>query len=469
MKIGFAQIDITPPLGTLMCGQLFEYRARGVESSLYATAMYLDDGKTRVVLVSCDVLMFTNETVQEIRRQAEKDTNIPADNIIICVTHTHSGPSTVDVLGASADKSYLGMLQQGIIDAITQASNNYKEGTLKVSQGEIAGYAFNRRFLMSDGTISSHPQKLDPNIIEPEGPDSKDIKVLCGYDNQDNPLGAAVNFGCHGTVLERNNELISSDYPGKVAQLVAEGLGGGCACLFLQGACGNICQVNPLDGAQKEVGLDRAQKMGRDIGTKALELIHHSDCEASGPLRIITETIQIPRRTINSKLLAWANRHKDIETEKPILSNYGVERYDEIKLPSVSLDEIFKTVFWSNFYSREIKILNRLRQEQPLLPLTFKVLFQDNWALVSLPCELFVEWSLAIYESSPFDHTLVVELANGWNGYIPTPKAFERPGGYETKEVTSTMLIPEAGDLVLKTVLGMLEKAKQLTAQQQLP
>ena len=80
--------------------------------------------------------------------------------------------------------------------------------------------------------------------------------------------------------------------------------------------------------------------------------------------------------------------------------------------------------------------------------------------MVALPCELFVEWSLAIYDQSPFENTFVVELANGWSGYIPTMKAFERSGGYETKEVTSTMLIPEAGDMILQAVLEMLEEAK---------
>ena len=101
-----------------------------------------------------------------------------------------------------------------------------------------------------------------------------------------------------------------------------------------------------------------------------------------------------------------------------------------------------------------------MRQQQPEMPFRITVIAQDNWAMVTLPCELFVEWSLAIYEKSPFEHTTVVELANGWNGYVPTTKAFEHQGGYETKELTSTMLVPQAGDMILETVLNMLESAK---------
>lgn len=95
------------------------------------------------------------------------------------------------------------------------------------------------------------------------------------------------------------------------------------------------------------------------------------------------------------------------------------------------------------------------------MPFTIKVITADNWAIVSLPCELFIEWSNLICEKSPFEFTTVVELANGFNGYIPTREAFRRKGGYETKEVSSTMLIPEAGDLMAGAVLEMLSEMKQ--------
>jgi len=138
-----------------------------------------------------------------------------------------------------------------------------------------------------------------------------------------------------------------------------------------------------------------------------------------------------------------------------VLSNYGSELFGKIEYPVVSLEQIFRTPFWANFYANEIKTLERLRAESPNLPLTLKVIAQDNWALVALPCELFVEWGNAICENSPFEYTVVVELANGWNGYIPTKQAFERSGGYETKDVTSTMLVPNAGERVIETVLNM--------------
>jgi len=93
MKVGFGRIDITPPLGTTLCGHLVPLPAESVESRLYARAMCLDDGNTAVLIASCDVVMVTNETANQICSDAETATGVPAPNIIVCATHTHSGPS----------------------------------------------------------------------------------------------------------------------------------------------------------------------------------------------------------------------------------------------------------------------------------------------------------------------------------------------------------------------------------------
>jgi len=459
MKIGFSRINITPPLGTLMCGQLFNYRSKGVESELFATAMCLDDGRSKVAFVSCDVVVISNKTAAEIRAKAEKAAPVSANDVIICTTHTHSGPITQDLFGMDADAGYITDLKNNVVEAVRQACENCRPADLFVAKGQLHGYAFNRRFVMSDGTIETHPLKLDPHIVRAEGPDSNDIRVLYAADEDGNAMGAAVVFGCHATVMPRDNELTSSDFPGKVANFISEQLGGDVPVLFLQGACGNICQVNPLDASRKELGLEWTKVMGKAIGQKALELIRKKKELASGPIRVLTETLEIPRRAIEPELVAWAERHKHIEADEPVLSDYGTELYGRIERPKVSLAELFKTPFFANFYANEIKTLQRYRAEQPKMPFTIKIIAQDNWAVVTLPCELFVEYSNAICEKSPFETTAVVELANGWNGYIPTKEAFSRKGGYETKEVTSTMLVPEAGDILLEKVLNMLKTA----------
>ncbi len=462
MKVGFSKVDITPPVGTPLCGQLISLPARGVESPLYATAMLLDDGDTCVVLVSCDVLMISNDLARSICRKAASSAGIPEENIVIAATHTHSGPYTVDLFGMKTGNRYAADLQKKTVDAIRQARLNSETGSLFVASGQIEGYAFNRRFIMSDGTVETHPLKNDPHIVKPEGPDSKDIIVWHARDKNDKLRGAAVNFACHGTVMERSNDMISSDFPGKVAGHISSELGPGVTALFLQGACGNICQVNPLDSTRHEVGPEWMRTMGSAIGGRALELIKESSVPVTGKLRLARATVEIPRRRIDPDLVKWAGRPEMAPTKVPELSDYGVESYGSIEWPTVSLQELFKTQFWAHFYKNEIQTLEKLHTDQPFLQLTITVIAQDNWACVAIPCELFIEWSDRIRAGSPFDVTAVVELANGWNGYIPTRRAFERSGGYETKEVTSTMLVPEAGDIVCDAVMPMLQKIHRM-------
>ncbi|MBT4483335.1 MAG: hypothetical protein HOC71_06625 [Candidatus Latescibacteria bacterium] len=459
MNIGFSRIDITPPTGTYLSGQLISLPARGVESNLYASAMYLDDGETSVVFVSCDVLTIPNEMARKIGEEAEAASGIPADNIVVCATHTHSGPNTVDIFGMEADKSYITRYKDGIIEAIQDAKANCVEGTLFIANGQLEGYAFNRRFIMSDGTIETHPLKNDPHIVKPEGPDSKNIFLWYSSNSEGKPLGVAVNYGCHATVMKRDNDMISSDYPGKVTEYITKKLGSDVVALFLQSASGNICQVNPLNSSQNEVGVEWTRIMGEAIGQRAVELIEESKTLSGGKIRLLHETIEIPRRRIDADLVEWANKHTDISTETPTLSDYGSELYGQIKAPAMSLADLFETSFWANFYANEIRTLEKMRASKPVLPLTIKVIAQDNWACVAVPCEVFIELGNEICENSPFEHTSVVGLANGWNGYITTKRAFERKGGYETKEVTSTMLIPEAYDIVLDVVRRMLDKA----------
>ena len=443
-----------------MCGQLFEYRSKGVESKLFASAMCVDDGQTPLLIVSCDVLMIMNDKCSSICKKASEATGVPANNIMVCATHTHGGPYTVDVFGSSADPEYLDQLESGIVESLQQAFQARKDSRLTISDGRLQGWAFNRRFLMSDGTVQTHPLKCDPHIVKAEGPDSTHLFVFSAEDTAGKLMGMAINFGCHSTVMERSNEQISSDWPGKMSAFVANELGNGAVSLFLQGCCGNICQVNSLDDSETEVGVQWCSKMGQAIGQKALNMSKSQAVEAKGPIRILTKTVEIARRSIDPDLLEWAKKHKEIPSEIPLLDNYGSVRYDEIQTPQMSLKQLFETPFWANMYVNEIKTLHKLRSEQPKMPLTLKVIAQDNWAMIALPAEMFVEWGELICQESPFEYTCVVELANGWNGYIPTKEAFLRKGGYETKEVTSTMLIPEAGDIVVEAVLEMLANAK---------
>jgi len=74
--------------------------------------------------------------------------------------------------------------------------------------------------------------------------------------------------------------------------------------------------------------------------------------------------------------------------------------------------------------------------------------------IVSIPCEVFAEIGLYIKDRSPLKTTFTVELANGWNRYLPTPRQ-HRLGGYETWLGTN-MLEIQASEKIERVVLDLL-------------
>lgn len=80
--------------------------------------------------------------------------------------------------------------------------------------------------------------------------------------------------------------------------------------------------------------------------------------------------------------------------------------------------------------------------------------------IVAIPCEVFAEIGLELKKRSPFQPTIVIELANGYNGYLPTP-AQHKLSGYETWRARSSYLEVDASPKIVGALLAMLNDMKQ--------
>ena len=76
--------------------------------------------------------------------------------------------------------------------------------------------------------------------------------------------------------------------------------------------------------------------------------------------------------------------------------------------------------------------------------------------IVANPCETFVEIGLDIKKKSPLKHTFTIELANGYNGYLPTPD-HHALGGYETWRAQSSYLEVNASRAITSAWLELLK------------
>jgi hypothetical protein len=107
-------------------------------------------------------------------------------------------------------------------------------------------------------------------------------------------------------------------------------------------------------------------------------------------------------------------------------------------------------------YARETMLIKDFPKQVPLIIQAFRV---GDLAIAALPCEVFVEIGLDIKAKSPFKPTFTTSLANGYNGYLPTPD-HHKLGGYETWRARSSYLEVDASTKISTVLFGLLKKLK---------
>ena len=263
MQVGFAAADITPPIGSEVPGGFAKAFSRSIHDPLLATAVVIADGDSRVALVGLDNLSVKRSVVQAARAAIEEKTGIPGTHVMVGASHTHNGGPCVGALpgdfagvfdpefcedlaqnhATAPDPAYLREVSAQIATAVILADERKQDARLAVGRGSEPTVAFNRRFKMRDGTQMTHPGKGNADIIEPAGPVDPEVGVLSAWSVDGEFLGAVVNFTCHGTVFSGGT---SADWPYFMRETITQAMNPDALVVFLNGACGDVTQVNNL-------------------------------------------------------------------------------------------------------------------------------------------------------------------------------------------------------------------------------
>ena len=114
LKIGWAEVNITPDKKVALDGQFAERISQYVEKPITITAMAIDSGEDHAIMCSVDLLMMKKQVVAEVReRLADNDLGIDPDKIMFSAIHTHTGPmvangktATVKVAASGSGLTY---------------------------------------------------------------------------------------------------------------------------------------------------------------------------------------------------------------------------------------------------------------------------------------------------------------------------------------------------------------------------
>jgi len=417
LKGGCAKVNITPPLGLKLIGSAGK-PSDAVLDELYGRALVLSDGQTTVAVVSADLLYVPAKEISgPVRAIVSEKTGIPPENVMLCATHTHSGPEVfgraklspeVRVPAEEIDRAYLCTLVEKLAGAVRIAHRDMNDVAIGSAVGQLPEVLFNRRPRRPDGKVEM-AFRLPPEItatsqIEKSldgrtrvtftmpqdkgplefGPIDPDVFVMRVEDPAGDIVASMVSFGCHPVcVYPFLPTTISADYPGRATNVV-EGVEGG-VCLFALGLAGNTVPI------QRDVG--PCDQIGRALGAEAVRRLQFLPTTGDVTLAARSCTLTLPTRDDPSQ---------EIQTEIQVLR----------------IGDIY---------------------------------------LMGLPGEVLVEVGLAIKEWAGIEKLWITTVTNDIVGYVCHGAAYDE-GGYECNR--GTHLAKGAGEKIIDRALALLEEVK---------
>ncbi len=436
LKGGLAVIDITPPIGYRMSGYFSERLSTGTSNPLHAKAIVLRQGQTSAALVFCDIIGLSLDVSSRVRRTAAKKTGIPAENILIAATHSHTGPlyfgalrkhfhdlSIAEHCSDPYEKvDYASELAGKLVRVIVQADSAARPVRLKTGKAQQHTLSFNRRFHMKNGTVRFNPGVLNPDIVRAAGPIDPDVGIVffCNEES-DNPRSALVNFALHLDTV--GGTKYAADYPFYLEQSLREAYGDEFVLLFGTGTCGDI---NHIDVTKRE--RLRTDHIGNTLAQTLRAKAGSLGTVGKPVLAVRSEVVHVPLQHYGPEDIAWAREN--------------IKKVGTSELSFLEQVEAYKIL------AREVRPGETIGLEVQVFRLGSDV------AVVGLPGEVFVDLGLAIKRASPFATTLVIELCQDAPGYIPTKKAFAE-GSYET---VNSRIAPGGGEVMAEAAIRLLKE-----------
>jgi len=403
--------------------------ATSVHDNLTATALVVDDGTTQAAILAVDILGLNWQVVERAKRGIEAATGIPAGNVRICCSHTHSGPvgyaperiGAGDMLrhirnralltvtgpqprGLFFNKQYIDGLVEKLIAAVREAQERLTPATVGWARGE-SDIGHNRRERTEDGrVIIGH---------NPHGPIDRTVTVV-HFRGDEGPLATVVNFACHPTILGPTSYAISADWVGVMRSFVEAEVSG--LCLFVQGAAGDINpQMEWSANDWPEVAL-KGGAVGAEVARRCKGTLRWVE---GGPITAINETVW-------AKLeVASAEPGQRPPGYRERLSDLSETELEMPPIPLPFVDPVLDTRYpW--------KTVVRERYEVWETPIPIGALRLGGIVLASVAMEPFTETGLAVKAVSPAEVTLFAGYTDGLTGYLPTPEEHAL-GGYEVE------------------------------------
>lgn len=433
LYVGFGRENITPEYVVHMAGGDWKSRtSNGFIDQICVTCVAFTEGDETLLFYTMDFLGAEDSFVDPAVAAIAEATGVPAGNIWMNATHTHSSVG----IAYSWDKTqiYRETFNKAAIKAAQTAIEDQAKSEVYYGGVQTEGMAFVRHYNMSggsvaganfgnfsDGTIVGHTVDADTELqlvnFVREGEDKKDILLM--------------SFPAHCT-MNQNSQALSADYPAPARTYVEAN--SNTLVAFWQGASGD--QV-PSSRIASEAYSTDYRKFGERLGQYAIDAIPTLTKQESADLKFAKQTYvgqsnkeKIDRLADAQAVNAVINQYSKSSAEaKAAASQYG-----------------FSSVYEAT------SIISRANSDDTK-EMELRVFSLGEVGFVLAPYEMFCKHSMQIKEESPFAETFIATLGHGNEGYLPTLQAFE----YDSYEACVTSYARGTGEELVGKYVEMLK------------
>ena len=421
LRAGAAKVDVTPAPGELP--KTYD----GVLDHLYSRAIVVDNGSAGAALISIDAGAVPDAVWSGVSQQVEKDLGIPARNILLTATHTHSVPG-------QAGPDYVGK----IVESVRMAKERLTPA--RVGFGTGVSYINVNRNIIDPKTRRWWE---GPNY---DGPSDKTVAVMKFETLTGEPIAVYYNYAMHAVTVGQL-DLVSADAPGTTSKYIEDSLDNKVVALWSSGAAGDqnpvyfqqtfdLRDIRIKDYAKRGIDISNAMppggqglnkkdpevmklmdqqkqmivSMGQFLGEEVLHVMRgmertDSDAQIYGGVK----TVSCPGRTrTNDGRAGYEGTYKDAD---PVEIKLGLLRVGDIAIGAVNAE-----------------VLNLIAQR--------------------------------LKKESPYTATMMATLTNGMarSGYIPNDAAY----GMDTFEVLSSRLKPGCAEgAIVNGILDLMTESRR--------
>ena len=443
LRAGAAVIDVTPEqLPVLVNGGMLSRSADTVKNPINARALVLDDGRQRLGIVVVDSCMMPRQLLDEAKSLAAERTGIRADRMLIAATHSHSAPSSMGCLGTEADPNYVPYLRGKLVEALVAAEANLEPARVGWAVANAEAFTALRRWIRRPDRIADdpfgnptvranmHAGRVWDDVTGESGPKDPDLNLISFRAKGGRPLAMLASFSMH----YHGDQALSADYFG----LFCEGFQARVApapdgqrppfvAMMAHGCSGDIWlrDYTKQPSEWPKHTIDSYTEGLLEIALQAYESIEYAE---DADLAMSEARLKMEYRVPDKQRLEWARRIVDAMGDRPPKDTTEVYAREQIYLHEWQATEV---------------VVQALRIGQI--------------AIATTPTETYALTGLKLKYQSPLPQTMVLELANGGDGYLMPPEQLLL-GGYNTWPARSAGLEIEAEPRVTEAALQLLEQ-----------